>query len=80
MCVCVFGCKCMYVCVFVCVCVSVYVCVCVAWLLNDQAAYKVYFKEGSAQTTVRAATLRWKLLIKLAISPGQGKLTPGKPA
>ena len=34
---------------------------------------------GSAQTTLRAATLRQKLQIKLSASPGHGILTPSQP-
>ena len=37
----------------------------------------VYIRDGSAQANVRAATLRWKLQINLAISPSI--LTPGQP-
>ena len=40
----------------------------VSWLLNVPAICKKYFKDGSAQTAVRAATLRWKLQTKLALS------------
>ena len=39
----------------------------------------VYLRDGSAQTTVRAATLRYKLQFKLSISPSHNTLTPGKP-
>ena len=40
---------------------------------------RVYFRDGSAQTILRAATLRWKLQIKLSISPSDSILTPGRP-
>ena len=35
----------------------------------------VYLRDGSAQTIVHAATLRWKLQIKLSISPSHSILT-----
>ena len=40
---------------------------------------RVYLREGSAQTILRAATLRWKLQIQLSISPSHSILTPGRP-
>ena len=36
-------------------------------------------RDGSAQTSLRAATLRWKLWIKLSTSPSHSILTPGRP-
>ena len=39
----------------------------------------VYLRDASAQTVVCAATLRWKLQIKLSVSPHHSILTPGKP-
>ena len=39
----------------------------------------VYIRDGSAQTIVRTATLRYKLKIKLSISPSCSILTPGWP-
>ena len=36
-------------------------------------------RDGSAQTAVRAATLRQELQIRLAVSPSHGTLTPGQP-
>ena len=39
----------------------------------------VYHRDRSAQTTLRAATLRWKVQVKLAIPPRHGILTPGQP-
>ena len=38
----------------------------------------VYLRDGSAQTSICAATLRWKLQIKLSISPSHSILTSGK--
>ena len=40
---------------------------------------QVYLRDGSAQTILRAATLRKKLQTKLSISPSHSKLTPGQP-
>ena len=40
---------------------------------------RVYLRDGSPQTVLRAATLRWKLQIKLSISPSHSILTPGQP-
>ena len=40
----------------------------------------VYLKDGSAQTIVCAATLRYKLQIKLSTSHSHSILTPGRPA
>ena len=40
---------------------------------------RVYLRDGSAQTIIRAATLRQKLQIKLSISPSHSILTPGQP-
>ena len=39
----------------------------------------VYLRDGSAQTILRAATLRQKLQIQLSTSPSQSILTPGRP-
>ena len=39
----------------------------------------VYLRDGSAQTIVRAATLKQKLQIKLSTSPSHSILTPGRP-
>ena len=39
----------------------------------------VYLRDGSAQTVVRAATLRQKLQIKLSILPSHSILTSGRP-
>ena len=39
----------------------------------------VYLWGGSAQTVAHAATLRWKLQIKLSTSPSHSILTPGWP-
>ena len=39
----------------------------------------VCLRDGSALTIVRAATLRRKFQIELAISPSHGTLTPGQP-
>ena len=38
----------------------------------------VYLRNGSAQTIGCAATLRWKLQIKISISPSLSVLTPGQ--
>ena len=38
----------------------------------------MYLKDGSAQTSLRAATLRQKLQIKLSTSPSHSILTPGR--
>ena len=40
---------------------------------------RVYFRDGSAQTTLRAATPRSKMQIKRSISPSHSILTPGQP-
>ena len=39
----------------------------------------MYLGDGSAQTIVRAATLRQKLQIKLSLSPRHNILTPDQP-
>ena len=39
----------------------------------------VYLRDGSAQISVHAATLRKKLQIKLSISPNHSILTLGQP-
>ena len=49
----------------------------VGWLLNVPATCE-YLRDGSAQTILRAATLRWKLQIKLSTSPSHCILTPGR--
>ena len=41
--------------------------------------HRVYLRDGSAQTILRAATLRQKLKTKLSISPSHSILTPGQP-
>ena len=46
------------------------------WLLSNML---VYLRDGSAQTILRAATLRYKLQIKLSTSPSKSILTPGRP-
>ena len=52
----------------------------VCGLLNVPATYMlVYLWDGSARTIVRAATLRQKLQIKLAISHSHSTLTRGQP-
>ena len=50
-----------------------------SWLLNVPAYHKEYLKDGSAQTIACAATLRWELKNKLAISTSTGILTPVLP-
>ena len=40
---------------------------------------RVYLRDGSAKTILRAATLRYKLQTKLSISPSDTLLTPGQP-
>ena len=40
---------------------------------------RVYLRNGSAQTSVRAATLRYKLQVKLSTSPSHTILTLGQP-
>ena len=49
----------------------------VGWLLACNML--VYLRDGSAQSSERAATLRQKLQIKLSISPSHSILTPGQP-
>ena len=39
----------------------------------------VHLRDGSAQTILRAATLRQKLQIQLSISPSHSILPPGQP-
>ena len=41
----------------------------VSRLPSVPVTYKRYLKDGSAQTSLRAATMRWKLQVKLAASP-----------
>ena len=52
----------------------------VSWLLRVPATGRVYLREGSASTMVRAATLRQKVHIKLAVSSAHSILTPGQGA
>ena len=40
---------------------------------------RVYLRDGSAQTILRATTRRYKLQIQLSISPIHSILTPGQP-
>ena len=47
-------------------------------LLNVPATYKLYPGNGFAPTILRGATLRYKLQIKLTISPSHSILTPGQ--
>ena len=50
------------------------------WLVAYRPSnMRVYLRDGSAQTSLRAATLRYKLQIKLSISPSHSILTPGRP-
>ena len=51
----------------------------VSLLLDITAVCKVHVRDASAQTAVRAATLREKMPIKLTISPSHSALTPGQP-
>ena len=52
----------------------------VGWLVAERPSNMlVYLRDGSAQTAVRAATLRQRLQIKLAITPSHSILTPGQP-
>ena len=51
----------------------------VYWLRNVPVIMPVFLRDGSAQTIARAATLREKLQIKLAVSPSHSTLTPGQP-
>ena len=52
----------------------------VGWLLAlHPSNMLVYLRDGSAQTRVRAVTLRYKLQIKLSTSPSHSMLTPGQP-
>ena len=53
-----------------------FVCLLVAYRPNNT---RVYLRDGSAHTILRAATLRWKLQIQLSISPSHSILTPGRP-
>ena len=50
-----------------------------SWLLNVQAACNVYLKDEPSRTTLRAATPRQKLPIKLAILPSRCILIPAPP-
>ena len=52
----------------------------VGWLLALRPSNMlVYLRDGSAQTILRAATLRRKLQIKLSTSPSHSILTTGRP-
>ena len=51
----------------------------VSRLLHVPATCTVGFSEGSAQTVVRATTLRMNLQMKLAVSPSYTELTQGQP-
>ena len=51
----------------------------VSQLLTVPAIRNVHLEDGSAKTIVRAATLRYKLKIKLVISLRPRKLTAGQP-
>ena len=55
------------------------VCVLVGCLTSRPRNMLVYLRDGSAKTIVRAATLRYKLQIKLSTSPSHSILTPGRP-
>ena len=50
-----------------------------SWLLNVSATGKVYLRDGSAETIVRADTLKWKLQIELISSLSRSTLSPGRP-
>ena len=56
--------------------ILVIVCLLVAWRPSNML---VYLRDGSAQTILRAATLRQKLQIQRSTSPSHGILTPGRP-
>ena len=61
--------------------VEAFVCLLVACLFAWRPSNRlVYLRDGSAQTILYAATLRWKLQIKLSTSPSHSILTPGWPA
>ena len=52
----------------------------VCWLVAKRPSNMlVYLRDGSAQTIVRAVTLRSKLQIKLSTSPTHSILTHGRP-
>ena len=54
----------------------------VCWLvgcLTSQKHTMLYLRDGSGQTIIRAAALRWKLQITLSTSPSLSILTPGQP-
>ena len=52
----------------------------VCWLVAYRPSnMRVYLRDRSAQTILRAATLRQKLQIQLSISPSHSILTPGRP-
>ena len=54
-------------------------CLFVVGCLTSQQQAIVYLRDGSAQTILRAATLRYKLQIQRSTSPSHGILTPGRP-
>ena len=51
----------------------------VGYLTSQQFVSFIFLRDGSALTSVRAATLRQKLQIKLATSPSHSVLTQGRP-
>ena len=51
----------------------------VCWLVACPSNMLVYLTDGSAQTILRAATLRQKLQIKRSTSPSHSILTSGRP-
>ena len=52
----------------------------VCWLVALRPSNMlVHLRDGSAQTILRAATLRQKLQIQLSTSPSHSILTPGRP-
>ena len=56
------------------------VCLFVCWLDALSPSHRlVYLRDGSAQTILRAATLRYKLQIQRSTSPSHSILTPGRP-
>ena len=51
----------------------------VGWFLKCPSSMLVYLRDRSTQTSVHAAILRWKVQIKLSISPSHSLLTQGRP-
>ena len=49
------------------------------WVAYCPSNMLVYLRDGSVQTILRAATLRYKLQIQLSTSPSHSILTPGRP-